>query len=73
MKLICQFAIMHAYYCFDLLLLFPGVPKAARTVSEAVIVRRVNVEVDNARALLLTVNVIQMFVEIVGLGRALSL
>jgi len=30
-------------------------------------VRRVNVEVDNAHALLLAVNVIHMFVEVVGL------
>jgi len=44
-----------------------GVRKAARIVSEDVTVLRVNVEVDNARALLLDVNVIQMFVGIVGL------
>ncbi|CAL5425895.1 unnamed protein product [Camellia sinensis] len=45
-----------------------GVPKAAKTGSGDVTVQRVSAEAGNAHALLLDVNVILMFVEIVGLG-----
>lgn len=44
------------------------VRRAAKTGLEDVIAPRVNAEVDNVLALLLDVNVIQMFVEIVGLA-----
>lgn len=44
-----------------------GVPKAAKTGSGDVTVQRVSAEAGNAHALLLDVNVILMFVEIVGL------
>ncbi|KAK1316157.1 Histone-lysine N-methyltransferase EZ3 [Acorus calamus] len=44
-----------------------GAQRVVRTVLEDVIVPRVSAEVGNAHALQLTVNVIQMFVEIVGL------
>lgn len=45
-----------------------GAQRAARIASEGAIVQRVNVEVANAHALLLVVNVTQMFAGIVGLG-----
>ncbi|KAK1278495.1 Histone-lysine N-methyltransferase EZ2 [Acorus gramineus] len=45
-----------------------GAQRVVRTVLEDVIVPRVSAEVGNAHALQLTVNVIQMFVEIVGLA-----
>lgn len=48
--------------------LFAGAPKAAKIGSGDATVQRVNAEAGNAHALLLGVNVIQMFVEIVGLG-----
>lgn len=44
------------------------VRRAAKTGSEDVTVPRVNAEVDNAHALLLDVNVIQMSVETAGLA-----
>ena len=50
---------------------FAGAPKAAKTVSGDATVQRVNAEAGNAHALLLDVNVIQMFVGIVGLGNYL--
>ena len=46
---------------------FAGAPKAAKTVSGDATVQRVNAEAGNAHALLLDVNVIQMFVGIVWL------
>lgn len=45
-----------------------GAQRAARIASGGAIVRRVNVEVANAHALLQDVNVTQMFAGIVGLG-----
>lgn len=50
------------------LLTLSGAQRAARIVSEGVIVQRVNAEVANAHALQLDVNVTQMFAGIVGLG-----
>lgn len=49
----------------------PDVQRVARTDLEAAIVLKVNVEVVNAHALLLTENVTQMFVGIVGSGELL--
>ncbi|CAK7348431.1 unnamed protein product [Dovyalis caffra] len=45
-----------------------GARKVAKTASEDATVQRANAEVDNAHALLLDVNVTQMFVGIAGLG-----
>ncbi|KAF9669257.1 hypothetical protein SADUNF_Sadunf14G0089000 [Salix dunnii] len=45
-----------------------GAQKVAKTASEDATVQRANAEVDNARALLLDVNVTRMFVGIVGSG-----
>lgn len=44
-----------------------GARKVAKIASEDATVQRANAEVDNARALLLVVNVTQMFVGIAGL------
>lgn len=50
-----------------------GAQKAAKIGLGGAIVQRVNAEVANAHALLLDVNVTQMFVEIVGLGNKVHL
>lgn len=55
-------------FFFFLSFLRLGVQGFAETGSEDVIVPRVNAEVNYAHALQSTVNVIQIFVEIVGLG-----
>ena len=51
-----------------IIIFFLGAQRAARTGSEDAIVPRVNVEADSALVLQLAVNVIQMSVEIAGLG-----
>lgn len=48
--------------------LLTGAQKVAKIASEGAIVLKVNVKADNAPALQLNLNVIQMFARVVGLG-----
>lgn len=52
--------------------IFSGAQKAAKIVSEDVIVLRVNAEADNVLVMPLDVNATQMFAEIAGLGMEFS-
>lgn len=65
---LCNWHIMECYKSSYLKFTLSGAQRAARIVSEGAIVQRVNVEVANAHALLLDVNVTQMSAGIVGLG-----